>query len=163
MKSNKNKIQNANAFVQRLPFHQQLSQSQLLLGKLAPLWSQWTKKNLTVEINNCISPKYFHNGKLGIECTNAVAATQIQQRQQTLLDYLHQNGLTQIQHFTVRITHNMSDHSKNTTTNSTDSFTQLNLNHDAIVDSIKSCQQNIKHQPLSESLNRLIKTLQQPK
>lgn len=169
----------ASSILRRLPVHQQLSTSHALLTKLSPIWQDWCNQNLvaetTLKTTTGITLSHFQNGELIIHCNNALSATQIKQQQQSLLQYFIKSGMPEIKQISVRIA-NKPNHISNDLPNSPNSNQvnnhlepQTNLNPTSsntkkptkqAVSSIKSCQKMINNDQLSNSLNRLIKTIE---
>ncbi len=158
---------NAALIVQRLPFHQQLRSSQTILIKCTPVWQNWVKHNLHPETANAITLSHFQNGELILHCHNAISATQIKQQQQTLLVFFSDEGITDIKKITVRIANqsiSSSDNKQKNQINTTYASDRVIKNFDNnALNSIKSIQKNITNDALSESLNRLIHTIEQIK
>ncbi len=157
MKTDKKNYQKASNVLQRLPIHQQLLDSQSALGALIPTWILWAKKNLSVDVLQHISITHFHDNELNFECQNSVIATQIQRYQKTLLTHFHQHGFIEVKKIIVRIAHEPTQQGRNSTLNEED--TQSKQFDNSIIDSVRSCQNNIKNQQLKESLERLSNTL----
>lgn len=174
MKITKNSSLKASSIIQRLPFHRQFTKSQSRLTELLPVWLRWSDNNEDDRLSKCCSPIHFSEGILVIECANAVAATQLKQRQKSLMRYFHQQKHTDIKEISVRLAKQSNlrnNENKNAmlstqarASSATDNFTRHTVNLDSkALDSIKSCQKQVGHQPLSESLGRLINLLESNK
>lgn len=154
--------------MRRLSFHRQLTSSQSTLIKCAPLWQNWTRHNLISDISKTVSLSHFDNGELTVHCQTAIGATQIQQQQQTLLQYFHKQGMPEIKQITARIANNpnrlrspLNRHlnpNQNLRSNSIAKPKTLDKN---AINAIKSCQKTATNKALSESLTRLATTLEQ--
>lgn len=172
--SKQSKHLNASLILQRLPLHRQLSLSRSLLTKCSPIWEKWAKENLVSESASAISLSHFEAGELTIHCDSAIFATQIKQQHETLVDFFQSQGMAEIKHITVRIANNPKLTNYSNTEAADITKVKQHLKYDAIspsresqkldkytLNSIKSAQKSTTSEVLSESLNRLIETIEQ--
>ena len=153
--------------MRRLPLHRQFDSSQTALIALEPVWTKWVKQTLTPELTKTIKLTHYKDGELTLHCESAIGATQVNQHQQRLLQYLNQKQCLNIKDINVRIS-KLTNNSK--PTNNTESVTSCasvdknTVNRRApnqiTLNSIKSCEKMIDNDHLSNSLKRLIETVQ---
>lgn len=169
---------NIASIVQRLPLHRHMSQSQSALVKLSPSWLTWSANHLSTELANQVTLTGLQNGQLVISCANAVSASQIKHQQASLLESLNLSGLANVKRIKIRIDHTYSStetHSTQCLTEKTESDQQtahdtskkntnpIHINRQnpgsQTIKSIENCQKLTSNDDLSESLERLAKTL----
>lgn len=158
---------NAAKIMQRLPFHRQLNLSQSILVKCIPIWEKWSKHNLTMQSTKTIQLSHFQSDELIIHCENAISATQINQQQESLVHFFQNEGIDELKQITVRIINNWSQPVNSITKNNkkidesniaVPSLNKLNQNS---LNSIKSVQETTRNEKLSESLKRLLNTIEE--
>lgn len=170
-KNNQSNYLSAASIMQRLPFFRQMTAAQSLLIKCLPIWNKWAALNLSNETSNAVQLSHFQDGVLIMHCENAISATQIKQQQQTLLLFFQGEGVTEVKQLTVRINNN-STLTKNasTTIKNDEKQTQSNSDHlirngntldDNSLNSLKTVQKTTKNPDLSNSLTKLIRTIEQ--
>ncbi|MBX2849010.1 MAG: hypothetical protein KTR16_11865 [Acidiferrobacterales bacterium] len=181
--ANLTKQLSASLIVQRLPVHRQLGQSLALLDKCEPVWQQWLTGQSTIKLSHnptflspnssgfssstlnaspAISLSHFQNGELIIHCDTAILATQLKQQQTSLQCFFNDNGLGEIERISVRIG-KQSEANKNTAQKNIDDLSPSQTKpkpNDLALNSIKIAQKTATSDALSDSLNRLVKTIE---
>ena len=162
---------NAASIVQRLPFHQQLSASQVLLLKITPVWHEWCKQQHSQGLGHCslhsgAELSSFDNGELHVACHNSSVATILKHQQSHLLSTLHNAGFDQIRCIRIRMRlHQPSDlDSQSGQEQSSAAAIQPHVIErsqptTSSLKSIEAVQRRIKNEKLSASLKRLLATL----
>lgn len=166
--------------LQRLPLHRQLTGSQSALLKLSPLWDKWASANLAKEFVDEISLTNYQSGKLSLVCSNATCASQLKHQQTSLLVFLNQSGVGEVEKLHIRVRHpshssdifdsqtNHETNNQNSSISSTrKSLPQKSENDDIgqtkasepSIKSIENCKKTISNERLAESLTKLAETL----
>lgn len=152
--------------VQRMPLTQRLSDSQSMLVKLSPAWSQWSKANLSGETEQKIHLSSFENHTLTIHCDDAIKASQVKHQQHSLLMYLIEQGFHEVKQLSVRISHPAYQTQKKLlreqlTTKTLDEANLFSPKRPSKIalDALRSCQLAIINEPLCSSVNKLEQTL----
>jgi len=177
----KNKNSNRNAhlkaanLISRLPLHKQLSDSQAALVKLAPVWQSWARhaisdSNLSAECFQNTELSSLRDGKLVINCSNAIYASQIKHQQQSLLDAIIKEGITTVEKINIQL-NNQLNYQPETLSQQRLKLKQSNNQHavdstiihapltENSLNALENCQKLVNNDQLADSLRKLAKTL----
>jgi len=161
---------NVASIMRRLPLHRQFDSSQSALITLSPIWTKWANQTLTNDIATTIRLTHYKNGELTLHCDSAIAATQINQQQHRLLLFLNQElalstnsntNIIDVKSILVRISKSSSQPLSFSTTSKEKQTIKRQVPNQLSLNSMKSCKKMINNDQLSNSLNRLIQTVQQ--
>jgi len=163
-KKNHSNIQRVNLsnIINNLPINYHLSKSQNALIAFSKTWNTWIQHNLPKEIQTRVALNGFNNGILLIQCTNAVAASQLKHLQMRLISAFHDAGHDHILDIKIEIDKTISSSKNELSTASKDQHIEKEprktLSHEAL-DTLKHCEKGIKNERLSAALKKLHGTL----
>lgn len=147
-------------FVRRLSLNRQLDASQTFIVTLIPAWLRWMQQALPQGFYTSCQPSGFQLGKLTILCKNSTSASQIRHLQQSLLDFLQQQGFVEIEQIMVRIQHSPHQFCEKPPQAEYDqqptSFVKAS---EGSLKAIDNCQKRVKNEHLARALLKLENTL----
>ena len=157
--------------IRRLPLHRQLDAAQAMLVKLSPAWQSWgrqavTERRLSEDCFLGSQPSSLQSGVLAVTSNNSANASQIKHQQQSVLEYLHLKGFTEIKQLKVRIEHpthsnfgHLSELSENPLSSSLISRPPVDIPSQGSLQAIENCEKTVNSDELAKSLNKLANTL----
>jgi len=161
--------------VQRLPFHQRLSDSQSLILKVTPIWHEWCEqqrnrkgsKQFAAAADTRLTS--FDNGVLTLACNNTSTATILKHKNTSLLVALQKAGFEQIKRIRVQMalskTANPASenfHSHNSYRASSGYQPERHFRDkpsDSSIKSLEAVHSRIENEQLASALQRLAETL----
>ena len=175
--------------VQRLPFHQHLSNSQSLILQAKPIWHAWCEQQRKLNdskqfaATNDATLTSFDEGVLSLACGNTTTATTLKHKQASLLEAFQEAGFKQIKRIQVRMTltkhnyqsqnyksqtdsHQPGNHSFGGSRESLSNLQPSQQSHhqrdkpsDSSIKSVEAVTNRVKNEHLAEALQRLAETL----
>lgn len=180
---------NVASIVQRLPFHQHISNSQSLILQATPIWHAWCEQQRKLNdakqfaATNDATLTSFDEGVLTLACSNTTTATTLKHKHASLLEAFQEAGFKQIKRIQVRMTltkHNYQAQNHPTQTDSRQpgnhsfggspetlsnlqpsqqSHHQRDKPSDSSIKSVEAVTNRVKNEHLAEALQRLAETL----
>ncbi len=159
-----NPYKNIAQIIERLPLHRQLKETQAMLVKITPIWLDWSANHLSKKAN-AARPIDISNGTLELNCFDSVEASQIKHQQTSLINALHKAGFNNIECIKLRMSLPRYANKHEDMQQAFDTEVQSNKQRGPIIPSTQSirsierCGQLTDNAQLSESLQRLVNTL----